>query len=83
MADDKSNRGAHDRSRVNVHEDYELRYWTHKWCVTEAELKAAVDKVGVYVNAVAAELGNYWLRVSTQVGPSSKLLTLRGFGAAA
>ena len=25
----------------------------------------------------------YWLRVSTQVGPTSKLLTLRGFGAAA
>jgi hypothetical protein len=31
MADDLKNRGAQDRSRVNIHEDYEVQYWTKKW----------------------------------------------------
>ena len=26
MADDLKNRGAQDRSRVNIHEDYEVQY---------------------------------------------------------
>ena len=30
MADNKTERGAADRERVNVHEDYELRYWSDK-----------------------------------------------------
>ena len=41
MADDLENRGAQDRSRVNVHEDYEVRYWTKKKGVTKEELVAA------------------------------------------
>jgi len=28
MPDDLKNRGAQDRSRVNIHEDHEVRYWT-------------------------------------------------------
>ena len=47
MADDLNDRGARDRSRVNVHEDYEVRYWTEKWGVTKGQL----------VQAVARELG--------------------------
>jgi hypothetical protein len=31
MTDDLKNRGARDRSRVNMHEDYEVRYWTERW----------------------------------------------------
>jgi Protein of unknown function (DUF3606) len=27
MADDKSKTGAPDRDRINLNEDYELRYW--------------------------------------------------------
>nr|WP_291642327.1 DUF3606 domain-containing protein [Bosea sp. (in: a-proteobacteria)] len=27
MADDKTNRGPQDRARVNLSEDYEVRYW--------------------------------------------------------
>ena len=57
MADDLKDRGAQDRSRVNVNEDYELRYWTQKWGVSKEQLTAAVQKVGVSVNAVARELG--------------------------
>jgi Protein of unknown function (DUF3606) len=56
MSDDKTQRGPQDRDRVNVHEDYELRYWTHKWGVTEQQLRDAVKKVGVMAADVEREL---------------------------
>lgn len=57
MADDKTNRGPQDASRINIHEDYEVEYWTKKFGVSRAELEAAVGKAGVSANAVARELG--------------------------
>jgi hypothetical protein len=57
MADDLKNRGAQDRSRVNVHEDHEVRYWTEKWGVTKDQLTKAVERAGVSAQAVARELG--------------------------
>jgi hypothetical protein len=57
MADDLKDRGAQDRSRVNVNEDHEVRYWTQKWGVTKEQLMAAVKKAGVSVAAVAKALG--------------------------
>ncbi len=57
MADDLKDRGARDCSRVNIHEDYEVRYWTEKWGVTKERLAQAVQKVGVSSEAVARELG--------------------------
>ena len=57
MSDDKTKRSPQDSARVNVHEDYEVEYWTHKWGVTRPELEAAVKKAGVSAKAVAAELG--------------------------
>jgi Protein of unknown function (DUF3606) len=57
MADDLKNRGAQDRTRVNVNEDHEVRYWTQKWGVSKEQLAAAVNKVGVTADAVARELG--------------------------
>jgi Protein of unknown function (DUF3606) len=57
MTDDLKNRGPADRSRVNIHEDYEVRYWTEKWGVSETQLVAAVIKAGVSANAVAQALG--------------------------
>ena len=57
MADDRSDRGAQDRSRINIHEDYEVTYWTKKWGVSAAQLREAVTKVGVSVKAVEKELG--------------------------
>ena len=56
MADDPSKRGAADRSRINVHEDYELRHWTQHFKVTPERLKEAVAKVGVMVKDVEREL---------------------------
>jgi hypothetical protein len=46
MADDKTRAGGQDRTRINVHEDYELRDWSKRYGVTPDELKAAVQAVG-------------------------------------
>ncbi|VWX59350.1 conserved hypothetical protein [Burkholderiales bacterium 8X] len=52
MADDLSNRGPQDRSRINVNEPHELRYWTHTLGVSEAKLRSAVAAAGTGVAAV-------------------------------
>lgn len=57
MADDLKNRGAQDRTRVNIHEDYEVRYWTEKWGISKEQLAQAVKKAGVSAEAVARQLG--------------------------
>jgi len=56
MADDKSKTGPQDAARVNVNEDYEVKYWSGKFGCTAEQLKAAVKKVGVMANDVEAEL---------------------------
>lgn len=56
MSDDKSNRGPADAARVNVNEDYEVRYWTKKFGVNADKLRAAVQKVGPAAAKVEAEL---------------------------
>jgi diaminopimelate decarboxylase len=58
MSDDLSKRGPQDASRINVNEEWELRYWTQKFGVTEEELKAAVKTAGVNVDAVSAHFGS-------------------------
>jgi hypothetical protein len=54
--DDKTKRGPQDAARINVHEDYEVRYWTEKFGCTKEELQAAVNKVGVSAAAVEKAL---------------------------
>jgi hypothetical protein len=39
MADDTTKRDYRDRYRINVHEDFELRYWTKELGVTSEKLK--------------------------------------------
>ena len=56
MSDNLNNRGPADRTRVNVNEDYEARYWANKWGVSEDELRAAVDRVGVMADDVERAL---------------------------
>lgn len=56
MVDDLSKRGPEDRSRVNVNEDHERRYWCEKFGCTEDDLRAAVAEVGVMADDVAAFL---------------------------
>lgn len=57
MADDRSNRGPQDRARINLTEDYEVRYWTQKFGVSKTELEKAVAKAGASAAAVAQVLG--------------------------
>jgi hypothetical protein len=57
MPDDLSNRGPQDRSRINVSETHELRYWTKELGVSEAQLRAAVAAAGTSVKAVRQYLG--------------------------
>lgn len=56
MMDDKIRRGAQDRRRINIGEDYELRYWSQKFNITPARLKDIVAKVGDSVSTIEAEL---------------------------
>ena len=63
MADDLEDRGAQDRSRINVNEDDELRYGTQKWGVSKEQLTAAVQKAGVSVDAIARELGRMKIQI--------------------
>jgi hypothetical protein len=56
MADDKSKTRPEDAERVNVHEGYELEYWSKKFGCTKDQLKAAVNKVGVMAKDVEKDL---------------------------
>jgi Protein of unknown function (DUF3606) len=57
MSDDRTNRGAADRSRININEDYELRDWSKRLGVSPEELKKTVQKVGTSAKAVRKHLG--------------------------
>jgi len=57
MSDDKTNRGQPDRSKINMSEDYEVKYWTKHLGVSREELKRAVEEVGNSAAAVRKELG--------------------------
>lgn len=57
MSDDLSKRRPQDASKVNVHEDWEVRYWCKEFGCTEAQLKDAVKAVGVSAAAVKRYLG--------------------------
>ena len=54
MAATKSKRASSDRSLIAVSQAHEVRYWSKKFKVTPAKLKAAVKKVGHSSKKVAA-----------------------------
>lgn len=55
--DDLRKRGQADRSKINMHEAHEVKYWTHQLGISRDELQALVDKVGNAAAAVRKELG--------------------------
>jgi hypothetical protein len=57
MADDRTKRGQPDRSKINMSEDYEVKYWTRHFGVTREELQKVVDRVGNSAATVAKEFG--------------------------
>ena len=46
-----------DRSKINMHQPFEVKYWTHALGVSREELQKAVDKVGNSAATVRKELG--------------------------
>jgi hypothetical protein len=56
MADDLSQRGGQDRSRINLQQDFEVRDWAKKFGVTEDELRKAVQAVGHEASKVKEHL---------------------------
>jgi hypothetical protein len=56
--DNLTKKGAPDRSKINMHEVYEVKYWTKELGVSKEELQKAVDKVGNSASAVRKELSD-------------------------
>jgi len=56
MGDDKTLRAPQDASHVALGEDYEVRYWTHKFGISREKLEAAVKAVGSSAEAIQAHL---------------------------
>jgi Protein of unknown function (DUF3606) len=55
--DDRTKKGGQDRSRINISEDYELRYWSEKFGISKDQLKQVVGRVGSSVKDVERALG--------------------------
>lgn len=53
MSDDKNNRGPTDRARINIHEAYEVEYWSKELGVTPERLRELVGKHGVMAADIA------------------------------
>jgi len=54
--DDLKKKESQDRSKINMHEDYEVKYWTKELGVDKEQLQKLVDKVGNSAAAVRKEL---------------------------
>ena len=54
MADNKKKRGGNDRALIALSEPYEVAYWSKKFKVIPARLKAVVNKVGHSAKKVEA-----------------------------
>jgi Protein of unknown function (DUF3606) len=55
--DDLKKNGTADRTQINMHEAWELDYWTKELGVSKSELEKLVKKVGNSTAAVRRELG--------------------------
>ena len=57
MADDRTKRGPADRARINVHEPYEVEYWTRELGVSASRLRELVQQDGVMAADIRRALG--------------------------
>ena len=60
MADDLTKREPQDKFKINIHEEYELNWWSHRFDVSKQKIKDAVAAVGVQTKDVAKHLGKTW-----------------------
>jgi Protein of unknown function (DUF3606) len=54
--DDLKKRASPDRSKINVHEPHEIKYWTKELGVSRDQLQKLVDKIGNSAASVRKEL---------------------------
>jgi hypothetical protein len=52
MTDDRKRSGPPDSRRINLDQDYEVRYWTKELNVSTERLREAVKAAGTSVEAV-------------------------------
>ncbi len=57
MSDDRTKRGPADRNRINVHEPYEVEYWTKELGISAARLRELVQRHGVMAADIRRALG--------------------------
>ena len=65
MADNTAARGQQDRSRINVNQEHEVRYWTEKFGISAEELRKVVGEVGPMADAVEQRVRGRGGRTST------------------
>jgi hypothetical protein len=56
MPDNLKRRGPEDPNKINVNQDWEIKYWCEELNVSRAKLIRAVEKVGPMVKDVKAYL---------------------------
>ena len=56
--DSLTRRAQPDRSRINMHQGIEVKYWTRALGVSKERLQQAVDKVGNSAAAIRKELAS-------------------------
>jgi hypothetical protein len=52
-----SRRHPQDSPRINMHEPWELQYWSDRWNVPRRQVVEAIRRVGNHVQDVAQALG--------------------------
>lgn len=57
LMDNLKKKAVADRSRINLEETHEVRYWTETLGVSEALLRELVSRVGNSASAVRRRLG--------------------------
>ena len=62
MVDDTNIRSGQDQVRINLSQDFELRYWTKTLGVNEEQLRDAVEQVGPSAERVRAHLAKLGAR---------------------
>lgn len=62
MPDNLNRRRPQDASKINIHEPYEVSYWTETLGVSAVVLRKAVSAVGIRVQDV-----KQWLRTNKHI----------------
>ena len=57
MIDQRTSRAGKDRTRIDIGDDHDLRYWSRRFDVSRNEIRRAVETVGALAEDVARHLG--------------------------